>query len=194
VTYALPPAPAPPPRRQVLVGTALAGVGTIMLVGGLLAVWVLQRERALDAPDGTWVPDDITIPEVPANVMLIGMLAVAVFAQWAVYAARRGDKVHTSLAFGLVGLLGLAVINAQAYVWNQIEMPIADGGYPGMFYAVTGTMTALLIVGVVFTGVTAFRYLGGRTTDREIVAAHALYWYVLAFAFSAVWFVVYVTK
>jgi cytochrome c oxidase subunit III len=194
VTYALPPAPAPPPRRQVLVGTALAGVGTIMLVGGMLAVWVVQRERALDAADGTWVPDDVTIPEVAANVMLIGMLGIVVFAQWAVYAARRGERVHTSLAFGLVGLLGLAVINAQAYIWNQIELPMADGGYPGMFYAVTGTMTALLVVGVVFTAVTAFRFLGGRRTDREIVAAHALYWYVLALAFGAVWFAVYVTK
>ena len=194
MTLALPPAPAPPPRRQVLVGTALAGAGTLMLIGGMLAVWVLQRERALDAEDGTWVPADVTIPEVPTNVMLIGLLALVVFAQWAVYAARRADKGHAALALGLVGLLGLAVINAQAYVWNQIEMPIADGGYPGMFYAVTGTMTALLIAGVVFTAVTAFRYLGGRTYDRELVAAHALYWYVLTTAFSAVWFFVYVTK
>jgi heme/copper-type cytochrome/quinol oxidase subunit 3 len=195
MTYALPPAPAPPPRRQVLVGTALAGAGTLMIIGGMLAVWVLQRERALDGPEGTWVPSDVTIPEVPTNVMLIGMFALVLFAQWAVYAARRGDRTHTGLAFGLVGLLGLAVINAQAYVWNQIELPIAEeGGYAGMFYAVTGTMTVLLVVGVVFTGVTAFRYLGGRTTDREIVAAHALYWYVLTVAFCAVWFVVYVTK
>jgi cytochrome c oxidase subunit 3 len=190
---ALPAAPAPAPRRQVFVGTALAGVAAAMLVGGMLAVWVLQRERSIDAA-GTWVPEGITIPEVPTNVMLIGLVALVLFAQWAVYAARRGDRVHTGLAFGLVGLLGLAVINAQAYVWNQIDLPIADGGYPGMFYAVTGTMTALFIAGVVFTAVTAFRYLGGRTTDREIVAAHALYWYVLTVAFCAVWFVVYVTK
>jgi cytochrome c oxidase subunit III len=176
------------------VGTALAGAGTIALIGSMLAVWVVQRERALDAAEATFVPSDLTIPEVAANVMLIGMVAVVVFAQWAVYAARRGERVHTGLAFGLVGLIGIAVINAQAYVWNQIELPIADGGYPGMFYAVTGTMAALLVVGVVFTAVTAFRYLGGRTTEREIVAAHALYWYVLAAAFSAVWFVVYVTK
>ena len=193
MTYALPPAPAPPPRRQVFVGTALASVATLMLIGGMLAVWVLQRERALDA-EGFWVPEDVTIPEVPTNVMLIGLLALVVFAQWAVYAARRGEKMHAGLALGLVGLLGLAVINAQAYVWNRIEMPIADGGYPGMFYAVTGTMTFLLIAGVMYTGVTAFRYLGGRVADREMVAAHALYWYVLTTAFSAVWFVVYVTK
>ena len=49
-----------------------------------------------------------------------------------------------------------------------------------MFYAITGTMLALLIIGLVFTAVTAFRFLGGRTDDREIVAAHALYWYFLA--------------
>ena len=193
MTYALPPAPAPPPRRQVLMGTALAGVGTLMLIGGMLAVWVLQRERALDA-EGTWLPDGITIPEVPTNVMLIGLVALVVFAQWAVYASRRGEKAHTALALGLVALIAIAVINAQIYVYSQIELPIAEGGYPGMFYAVTGTMTALLITGVVFTAIAAFRFLGGRTADREIVAAHALYWYVLTVAFAAVLFIVYVTK
>ena len=91
-------------------------------------------------------------------------------------------------------MIVLAVINAQAFVYNQMELPIAEGGYPGMFYAVTGTMTALLVIGLVFTAVTAFRYLGGRIDDREIVAAHALYWYVLAAVFSAVWLIVYVTK
>ena len=35
--------------------------------------------------------------------MLIGVWALVVFAQWAVYAARRGDKAHTGLALGLVG-------------------------------------------------------------------------------------------
>ena len=45
-----------------------------------------------------------------------------------------------------------------------------------------------------FTAIAAFRFLGGRTADREIVAAHALYWYVLATAFSAIWLIVYVTK
>jgi hypothetical protein len=36
--------------------------------------------------------------------------------------------------------------------------------------------------------------MGGRTTDREIVSAHALYWYFLSTMFLALWFVVYVTK
>ena len=55
-------------------------------------------------------------------------------------------------------------------------------------------MVALFLVGLVFTAIAAFRFLGGRTDDREIVAAHALFWYVLAAVFSAVWLIVYVTK
>ena len=46
---ALPAAPAPPPRRQVFVGTALAGVAMLMLTGGMLGIWILMRERAIDA-------------------------------------------------------------------------------------------------------------------------------------------------
>ena len=63
-----------------------------------------------------------------------------------------------------------------------------------MFYAITGTMLALVIIGLVFTGVTAFRSLGGRSGELELVSAHAMYWYFVAAAFSGVWFLVYVTK
>jgi cytochrome c oxidase subunit 3 len=193
MTYALPAAPAPPPRRQLIVGTALASAAAVMLVGGMLALWILQRERAQDAGE-SWVPATVEIPGVPTNVMLISILVVPVFAQWAVHAARRRERAHLGLSLGLVGVVALAVINAQAYVYSVMEMPVADTGYAGMFYAITGVMTALVVVGIVFCAVTAFRVLGGRESDRELVAAHALYWYVLAAIFSAVWLIVFVTK
>jgi len=43
----------------------------------------------------------------------------------------------------------------------------------------------LLVFGIGFSVITAFRYLGGRTSDREIVSAHALYWYFLGALFFA---------
>jgi hypothetical protein len=46
----------------------------------------------------------------------------------------------------------------------------------------------------VFSAVAAFRALGGRLRETEVLSAHALYWYFVAVAYSAVWFVVYVTK
>jgi cytochrome c oxidase subunit III len=191
--HALPPAPAPPPRRQVLVGTAVASIGVMTLIGGLLAVFIRLRENAREA-DEPWVPQGVNIPGVPSNVMFISFFAIVLFAQWAVYAARRKDRVHIGLSLGLVGVVGIAIVNAQAYVYNQMALPAADSAYASMFYAVTGTMTAVIIVGVVFTVVTAFRLLGGRESDQEIVSAHALYWYVAMAAFSAVWLIVYVSK
>ena len=191
--HALPPAPPPPPRRQVLIGTAVASMGVLTLIGGLLAVYIRLREDARDAGE-SWVPEGVTIPEVPSNVMLISFFALVLFAQWTVYAARRRDRVHIGLSLGLVGLVGLAIVNAQAYVYNRMALPAADSTYASLFYAVTGTMTALVVVGLVFTAVTAFRLLGGRESDQEIVAAHALYWYVLTAAFCALWLIVYVSK
>ena len=120
--------------------------------------------------------------------MLMTLYALCLFAQWTVYSAKRGDRMHVGLSLGIVGLMAVAFINAQAYVYHAMEMPIADGGYPGMFYAITGTMLALVIIGLVFTAITAFRSLGGRGGELELVASHAMYWYFVAAAFSGVWF------
>lgn len=192
--YALPAAPAPAPRRQLLVGTALACAAGAALMGGMLALWMRFREVAINGPENRWLPEGIVIPEVPSNVMLIAMLPICVFAQWAVYSARRDDRPHAGLALGLVGLLGVAFINAQAFIWATMGLPVSAGSYSVLFYVVTGTMVAMAIAGVTFSVVTMFRYLGGRTKDREIVSAHALFWYVFSFVYSMLWFVVYVTK
>ena len=100
---ALPAAPAPEPRRQLLLGASLASAAIAMLIGGMLAVWALQRTRALDAGN-SWLPSDVTIPEVPANVMLIAFLPLCIFAQLAVCGGKHNDRGHALLGLGLTGL------------------------------------------------------------------------------------------
>jgi cytochrome c oxidase subunit 3 len=131
---------------------------------------------------------------VAANMMLIGLCVVCIMAQWAVYSAKRVDRTHAGLAFGLTALFGLMVVNAQVFIWTQMGVAINDGAFNTMFYALTGTMTLLMVAGIVFTAVAAFRFLGGRTKELEVVSASALYWYFLTAAFTAMWFVVYVQK
>jgi heme/copper-type cytochrome/quinol oxidase subunit 3 len=189
---ALPAGPAPAPRRQLLVGASLAGMAIAMLVGGMLAVWALQRTRAIDAGE-SWLPSGVTIPEVPTNVMLIAFVPLCIFAQWGVWAGHRNDRGHALLALGLTGLVALMILNAQAFVYHEIGLGAADSGYATMFYAVTGMYCALLIVGVIFTVVVAFRQFGGRV-DAELLVAHAVFWYVMAAAYTAIWYVVYVLK
>ena len=75
---ALPPAPAPAPRRQVFAGTAVAGAAATMLIGGQLAVWWRFREASplREGSDGlvkAWLPEDRQHSGVPTNIMLVTM-------------------------------------------------------------------------------------------------------------------------
>jgi cytochrome c oxidase subunit 3 len=181
----------------MFVGTALGCVAAGSLIGAMLALWMRFRTEALDVTGGQWVPKGVDVPLVPANTMLLAFVLIGIFAQWGVYAARRDARSHTAMALGLVGLIGVAIVNAQAYIYARMELPIAGDdatAFNAMFYAITGTFVLLLIIGIGFSAITAFRYMGGRTTDREIVSAHALYWYFLGALFFALWLVVYVTK
>ena len=195
---ALPSAAAPAPRRQLFVGTALGSAAAGSLVGAMLALWLRFRHEAQAVADhAAWVPKGIKVPLVPANAMLLTFVPICIFAQFAVYSARRDARSHTAMALALVGILGVAIVNAQAYIYVRMNMPIVAKNataFNSMFYAITGTYALLVIIGIGFSAVTAFRYLGGRIADREIVSAHALYWYFLGASFFALWFVVYVTK
>jgi heme/copper-type cytochrome/quinol oxidase subunit 3 len=189
---ALTAGPAAAPQRQIIIGSAVASMAMIMLTGGMLAVWSEQRTNFVES-DGNWLPDGVVIPEVAANVALIAFIAICTFAQWAVWAVRRNDRGHTAFALAATALTAIMVINAQAFIYSEMGVGIADGAYATMFYAVTGMYMLLMIIGVVFTAVTAFRSIGGRSDDN-IVVAHAIYWYTMAAVSTAVWFVVYVTK
>ncbi len=192
------PAVAPVPRRQLFVGTALACAAGTMLIGGMLAVWVLLRERYLeDGLAGEAIdrfPVGYIITEVASNVMLMTIWALCLFAQWAVYSGTRGDRAHTTLALVVCAILAIAFINGQAFVWFDMEVPIDADYYGALFYAMTGTMTAIVVAGLIFTAVATFRALGGRLREIEVLTSHAMFWYFAAAAYSAVWFVVYVTK
>jgi heme/copper-type cytochrome/quinol oxidase subunit 3 len=190
--YALPAPPPPAPRHQLIVGVSLASVAAVMMTGSMLAVWALQRREAIDF-EGAWLPDGVTIPEVPSNVMLIAFIGVCVFAQWAHWSASRDDRGHTVLALGCTFLVALLVVNAQLFIYTQMDLGIADGTYAVMFYGITGFFVTLMVVGLVFTVVTAFRFIGGRN-NLELLAAHAIYWYAMAAIYAAIWFLVYVTK
>jgi heme/copper-type cytochrome/quinol oxidase subunit 3 len=192
--HALPAAPPPAPRRQMLVGTALACAAGTAMFGGLLAIFVRFRQSALSVVDGEWKPADSKVPEVATNIMLLSFVAILIFAHWSLYAARRRHHTYTGVALGLVALMALAIINSQAFVYRQMRLGLDDGIYQTLFYAVTGAFVVVMIIGLVFTLVTAFRFIGGRTDDHELVTAHALYWYFTSVVYCALWFVVYVTK
>ena len=129
-------------------------------------------------------------------MMLIIMVGASVLVQWAVYAMARDDRRDTAVAVSLLVVFGVAVLNAQAFIYQQLGMGIGETKYANLFYAVTGTFVAALIAGIVMAMVVVFRSLGGRYSSKrhEGISSLALYWDFLTVAFAAVWFVVYVVK
>jgi cytochrome c oxidase subunit 3 len=197
---ALPPAPAPAPRRQLFVGTAVASSAAAAVFASMLAVWWRFREAAGDAENAVgitrnaWKPKNVVIPQVPSNIMLLTMVLGCVMVQFAVWAAKRGERANVGLALAVNAILAIAVINAQAVIYTRMGMGVADGPYQTLFYAITGAFIVLLLIAFGFNAVTAFRVLGGRLSDRMVVSSLALFWYVITVVFVGLWFVIYVTK
>ena len=169
-----------------------------MFFGGLIAIYAKYRTLA-GGTSATWLPKKVRIPEIPTNTMMITMVLASITAQWAVYAMRRGNRRDTSVALSITALFGVAMINAQAFVYSQMKMPIrtTDGkAFNVLFYVLTGSFVVAVMVGLGMAVVTSFRSLGGRfsPTETEGLSSVALYWHFLTVAFAAVWFFVYVTK
>ena len=188
-------------RRPALVLAGLLSAVSAMLMGSMLAIWLDFRSNAplRESPDGSkmlrdWLPENIKIPEVATNTMMMTFVITCVMAQWAVYSFRRNDSKHASLALGVVLLTEIALVNAQLAVYSQMGIGVRDGGYMTMFYAITATMLVIIVVCMGFTLLALFRSIAGRAGDRDLVSAHALYCYAVSAIFAAMWLVVYVQK
>jgi heme/copper-type cytochrome/quinol oxidase subunit 3 len=207
MTLALPAPPVPAPKRTLFVATGFAVAAGAAFFASVLGVYLGVRDDALDAlraeqandPNVVvrFLPREVVVPEIATNTMLITMVGAVILAQWAVYAIKRGERHQTAIALALCWVFGIATLNSQAYTWAQMGVGINDAGPFGtVFYASTGAFAAALVIGLIYTAISAFRSLGGRysATDTEGLAAHALVWYFLLVAYAALWFVIYVNK
>lgn len=189
---ALPPAPSPARPRTLFVATALVCAAGTALFAGMLGLYLSLR----DAAGGTtadWVPKGVDMPDVAVNTMLITMLGGCVIAQWAVYAISRDNRRDTTIALAVLAVLGVAVVNAQVYVYNALGLGVGDDRYSMLVYAITGTFLVALLFGIIFALLMAFRELGGRYSakDHDGITSLALFWYFLTLAFAGVWYVIY---
>lgn len=190
-------APAPPPRRPrvLLVGAAFAATASALVVLSMLAAYLQLRGDRI-ANGVTALPDGVVLPLTPGMMGLVTLGMSAVTTAWLVHALRHDDRTHAYLALGLTLLLGVAFVNATAYLYQQLAMPLTATGTSGLLYAITGAHLVMIVVGLLFTAVMGFHALGGQLTgrDAEGMSAAALYWYVTVAVYIAVWYGVYITK
>ncbi len=188
-------APEPARPRLLLIGSALASAGVIMLMAGLLGIYIKTRADVI-ASGETWLPSGTTIPLTQPNMMAITLIFSVVIMVWAISSLSRDDRANTYIALGLVLLMGFAFISQTAYLLSIMDMGAADSPQANLIYAVIGTHLAIVGAAMAYVLVMGLRTLGGEynARDREGVYGAALFWYVSVGLYMAVWFAIYITK
>lgn len=184
------PPPVLPRRRELLFGTGFATAGLVMAIVTLIAHYLATRSAA----GASWLAEN-DIPLTQPNMQLVTLAMSAVTMQWAVYAIARDDRYHTYMALGITLLLGVAFVNQTTFLFAMAGITIDQPEGP-LFYAVTAGHLAMVVAGLVFLVLMAFRALGGQFSSRQPdgIAAAALYWYACVGLYAIIWYAVYVQK
>ena len=182
--------------RVLMVGTAFAVAAIVMAFAGLIGIYLTERAATI-ASGNAWIPDGVVIPLNQPNVMLFALLSSSITIQWAVDAARRDDRQQAYLALGLTVVLGFAVINMAAYLYSVMGLDMAVASLtPVLIYTISGLHLVVLAGAIVFTGLMAFRALGGQYTSRQYdgLSAAALFWHAQVIVYVAIWYAIYIIK
>lgn len=184
------PAPAQPRRRELLFGTAFATAGVLMVLITLVGYYLAAR----NAGGADWFTAN-NIPLAQPNMQALTLAMSVVTMQWAVHSIVRDDRTHAYVALGVTLLLGAAFVNQTTFLYKQAGVTLAQPEGP-LFYAVTGTHLAMVLAGIIFILLMAFRALGGQFSSRQPdgISAAAVYWHACVAAYIVVWVGVYIMK
>jgi cytochrome c oxidase subunit 3 len=197
--HTLSPALAPPPPvqrpRVIIVASGFAAAASLMYFAGLLGVYLFQRSAEIQS-GRTWLPEGVTVPLTQPNMMLITLLMSIVTVHWASWAAKHDDRPNLYLALGLTLLFGFAFVNQASYLYGIMGFKVEESKVAVLVYTITGSHLLMLIAGMVFLAVVAFRALGGQETSRQHdgLSSAALFWDCMVVVYSLIWIAIYVTK
>jgi heme/copper-type cytochrome/quinol oxidase subunit 3 len=184
------PAPQQPRRRELLFGTAFATAGVVAVMATLIGYYLAARA----AGGADWFAAN-NIPLTQPNMQALTLAMSVITMQWAVYSIARDDRGHAYLALGVTLLLGAAFVNQTTFLYKQAAVVLDQAEGP-LFYAVTGGSLAMVVAGMIFIALMAFRALGGQFSSRQPdgIAAAAVFWYASCAVYAVVWVAVYIMK
>ncbi|MEX0767524.1 MAG: cytochrome c oxidase subunit 3 [Microthrixaceae bacterium] len=182
--------PTMPRRRELIFGTVFVTAGIAMGLLTLIGSYIATR----DAAGNAWLVDN-QIALTQPNMQMLTMVMSVVTMQWAVWSICRDDRYHTYLALGVTLLLGIAFVNQSTFLFKEAGISITQPEGP-LFYAVTLSHLAMVIAGLIFIVLMAFRTFGGQYSSRQPdgISAAAVFWYAGVALYSVIWFAVYIQK
>ncbi|HEY2804382.1 MAG TPA: cytochrome c oxidase subunit 3 [Gemmatimonadales bacterium] len=138
---------------------------------------------AFAAEGGHYPSITLTLP------MTFILLASSVAMHWGERGIRRGDQRRLKLGMAISWLLGAAFLALQAVEYAHRTATPRDSAYQSLFYTITGTHGAHVLVGLLMSGVIQLRaWLGHFDAKRHLaVQTTAMYWHFV----DGVWLFVF---
>jgi Heme/copper-type cytochrome/quinol oxidase, subunit 3 len=169
-------------RGNMLLGVKLGILSEVMLFGALFAAYFVVRG---ESPG--WPP--VGGPERP-ELLLPGLNTLLLVSssgtmQWAVRAARSGDRSRILRWLGLTLLLGGIFIMVQGYEFATNGFGLDAGIFGSTFYILTGFHGAHVLAGLGVIAIVANRARRGLISAERHTAVEAIsyYWHFV----DAVW-------
>ena len=162
-----------------------------MLFAGLLAAWYDLRGQSAH-----WPPVGVQLDPAGAafGTALLGLGSIMMLiAQNAAIQKHRG-RARAMLVLTIFCALGFTYIALRE--WHQANFQIATDAYGTLFYVLTGTHLAHVLVGaVLLLALTLFLGRPAFTAEHQAgVEAIAYYWHFVFVVWLAVWASVYVVR
>lgn len=162
-----------------------------MLFAGLLAAWFDLRGASI-----AWPPTGTQIDEVGAAIgtalLALGSITM-LFAQRAARKRERGTA-RALLVLTIFFALGFAYIAIHGWLASNVH--VNSNAYGTVFYVLTGTHLAHVLVGALFLSALAIflRRPAFEAHHQAGVEAIAYYWHFVFVVWVALWFSIYVIK
>ena len=181
------------PRTSVI--AALFGSGAaVVAFCTLVSLYVQQRQQTRSAGE-EWFPVG-SIEMGPAGMMMMTLALSVVAVQWAVQAAHAEDRPHGFMALGVTLLLGAAVLNQFWFIYQDTGLVVDESNAALLFYAVTGSFLAMLVVAMMMIAAITARALLGTFNSglAHTIQATAIFWHAVVLCYCLVWYIVFITK
>ena len=179
------------PKNLASITALLAGLGELMMVGGLVAAYLNVRGLA-----GRWPPKGASLDNYMGTMLFLTLMLSMITVEWGVYAVRHDNRRQGLSALALTVGFGFAFINLLWYVGTQLHFGPADHSYGVLVYALLIAPGVIAAIGIGFLVVAIARIVGGQVTpgNPEVVRAAAWHWHVVTGAWLLAFLALYILQ
>ena len=173
------------------VGTSIWGMYCLIATEGILFAYLIFTYAYLGSQGlGRWPPDgppSLTLA-IPATILLLGSSFVL---EWAKRRSRDGHQTSGRIGLGVTFLMGFGFLALSLKEWSDKPFGLTDSSYSSIYFLLTGTHLAHVVLGLTALLVLLVWSLTGKVGagHEQHRALATLYWHFV----DGVWVFVFIT-